>query len=60
MWKNINIILDQQNININKFVFEEKLQITTTEKDKEIEQLKAAIVEIKPQQKQDQKNKHIN
>ncbi len=37
-----------------KFVFEEKLQITTTEKDKEIEQLKAAIAEIKLQQKQDQ------
>ena len=37
-----------------KFVFEEKLQITTTEKDEEIEQLKAAIAEIKLQQKQDQ------
>lgn len=37
-----------------KFVFEEKLQIKTTEKDEEIEQLKAAIAEIKLQQKQDQ------
>ena len=43
-----------------KFVFEEKLQITTTEKDEEIEQLKAAIAEIKLQQKQQQEKETKN
>ena len=43
-----------------KFVFEEKLQIKTTEKDEEIEQLKAAIAEIKLQQKQQQEKETKN
>jgi len=37
-----------------KFVFEEKLQITTTEKNEEIELLKAEIADLKNQRKQDQ------
>ena len=36
-----------------KFVFEEKLQITTTEKDKEIQLLKAELADLKLQQEQD-------
>ena len=37
-----------------KFVFEEKIQITTTEKNEEIELLKAEIADLKNQRKQDQ------
>ena len=36
-----------------KFVFEEKLQITTTQKDKEIQLLKAELADLKLQQEQD-------
>ena len=42
-----------------KFVFEEKLQIKTTEKDEEIEQLKAAIADLKLQQEKETKNNSI-
>ena len=42
------------------FGMEEKLQITTNEKDEEIQQLKAAIAEIKLQQKQQQEKETKN